>query len=155
MTLLTERQAHRLIWNRTISNRGGAGHSMSNDVRLEGWNRLAKELLSHLGDILNEQTATTECNSTAFLEELLLAVDKDLAVKRPHGKHTCRKRRKTQGYWLQNSSNRLFDETPGRRHKHFKYFRRNLLAKLDVTNLANWLKEQRKRLTTKYPSGHM
>ena len=34
-SILTEEKAHRLIWNRTISNKGGKGKNMSKDVRLE------------------------------------------------------------------------------------------------------------------------
>ena len=78
--MLTERKSHLLTQNRTINNKGGKGKNMSCDVRLEQWNCLAKELISHLGVNLNEKCAKREAGAIAFLEEMLLMIDEDLCV---------------------------------------------------------------------------
>ena len=47
--LLSERGAHRLIWNRFIENFGGLGGNIPLDLGLEHLNRLLKNVLRMLG----------------------------------------------------------------------------------------------------------
>ena len=144
--LLPEAKAHSLIWNRTVSNKGGKGKNMSLDVRLEQWNCLTKELISHLGVNLNEKCAKREANAIAFLEEILLTIDKDLSVKRPSGKHTVQKKEKdTKTLVGEFVKHGIFNYTPGHKYSHFKDFDSNILSRIDITVFSNWLKEQRKK----------
>ena len=148
--VLTEQQAHQLTWNRFVSNRGGKGHNMSNDFRLENWNNLTKELLKHLGVNLNERCAERESNAIAFLEEILMSIDINLKVTRPSGKHTVKKDDDMKTLVNDTVKNDIFTFTPGRHYERFKNFNKDLLSRLDVVKFANWLKEQRKELMKMY-----
>ena len=149
--VLTEQQAHQLTWNRFVSNRGGKGHNMSNDFRLENWNNLTKELLKHLGVNLNEKCAERESNAIAFLEEIMMSIDTNLKVTRPSGKHTVKKKDDDMKTLVNDMvKNDIFTFTPGGHYEKFKNFNKDLLSRLDVIKFANWLKEQRKEFMKTY-----
>ena len=146
-SILTEEKAHRLIWNRTISNKGGKGKNMSNDVRLEMWNGLTKELLGHLGVNLDEKCASREAKAIAFVEDMLLSIDEDLCMTRLTGKHTVKKKDDDTKALMKDMKNRdIFSFKPGRHYEKFCNFDKQLLSKMDVAKFANWLKDQRKQL---------
>lgn len=64
ISLLTLQQAKRLVWNRTVNNRGGEGRNISLDLRLEHLVHLLKELLANLG--VNLTTPAAERCSEAL-----------------------------------------------------------------------------------------
>jgi hypothetical protein len=86
--MLTAQQAHSLVWDRTISNKGGLGKNISLDLRLEHIVCLLKEMISNLGVNLTSQAASRCSKAVMPVEKLLLAVDGELEVKRPSGRHT-------------------------------------------------------------------
>ena len=140
--VLSEQKSHRLIWNRTINTKGGAGKNISCDIRLEQWNRVTKELLSHLGLNLNEICAQRESNAIAFINDILKAIDEDLMLQQPTGKHMIKKK-EADLQTLVNEFIRqdIFTFTPGRFYGCFEKFDTNLSAEMDVCTLANWLKQ--------------
>lgn len=149
--LLTEEKAHSLTWNRTINNKGGKGKNESNDVRLEQWNCLAKELLSNLGVNLNEQCAQREANAIAFMNEILVSIDDDLQVRRPTGKHIMKKKEKDMKMLVEEFTKyNIFHFTPGRKYDTFTGFDRNILSRMKITALLEWLNDQRKKLELHY-----
>ena len=86
--LLTPQQAKRLVWNRTVNNRGGEGRNISLDLRLEHLVYLLKELLANLGVNLTILAAERCSKALKAVEDLLASVDSQLEVKRPSGRHT-------------------------------------------------------------------
>ena len=149
MAIFTEAQAQQLIWNRTVNRKGGRGRNISCELRLEQINRLSKELLHNLGVNLNEVGAKRESMAIGFLEKILQSIEEDLRV--PNGHHKMKEKEADMHHLIGNLlSKEIFKHTNGRKHEKYNGFERNLLAKLDVTSLANWLTCLIKQLVKKY-----
>lgn len=88
ISLLTPQQAKRLVWKRTVNNRGGKGRNISLDLRLEHLVHLLKELLAHLGVNLTIPAAERCSKALKTVEDPLASVDSQLEVKRSSGRHT-------------------------------------------------------------------
>ncbi len=147
---LTPMKAHQLIWNRTTNRKGGKGANISLDLRVEQLNNLTKELLYNVGANLNESTAKREGNAIGFLESVFEAINNDLSLKAPGGKHKVRAKHDDLALLVKSLAARgIFKKMPGREHTHFKKFDGNLLSKLDVSLLFKWLKEHKNKLAKK------
>ena len=76
---------------------------------------------------MNEKRAKWEANVIAFLEEILLTINKDLSLKWPSGKHTMKKKEKdtktSVGEFVKRGT---FSYTPGHKYNHFKDFDSNI-----------------------------
>lgn len=147
---LTARNAHCLVWNRTVNNKGGLGRNIPLDLRLEHINNLTKGMLKHLGVNITENAARRCSKSVARIESLLDEVDNDLNVQKRSGHHKVRKSEadfKTLVNEL-HVRGKVFHFNPGqdRQYQHFPHFRKNILADIDHRLLNNWLTRLKKEL---------
>lgn len=150
---LTPAEAEQLIWNRTVTRKGGPGRNISCDLRLEQLNCLTKELLHNLGVNLDEKNAQREAAAVGYLEKMLHAIDNDLDLSAPSGHHKIKGKERDMRYLANNLiSKEIFHFKPGRKHEYVHGFDKNLLFELDVSSLASWLKEMRKKLMTSQKS---
>jgi len=140
---LTPRQAHCLIWNRTVNNKGGLGRNISMDIGVEHLNNFTKGMLKGLGPNLTENAARRCSKSVGKIEVLLQTVDEDLNVCRPSGHHKVRKSEtdfKTLVDELHRRANMFhFNPSPQRQYIHFPHFKRDILSNIDHRLLNNWL----------------
>ena len=139
--ILTEQEAHRLVWNRTVNRRGGPGHRVELDFHMENTVKMMKQALKHLGVNLNERSADIEAKA---LNELVLLVDsmnKDLCVSKPSGyhkkKHSQADIDKCAKVLLESH---MFEYAEGRAYESFPNMKDKLLASLDVKNLKSWMR---------------
>ena len=67
--LLSPRDAHRLIWNRSVKAKGGMGRNIPLDLTLEHFNPVLKQLIKNMGpNALNEK----DVNPISFPEPAIL-----------------------------------------------------------------------------------
>ena len=144
---LTPRQAHCLIWNRTVNNKDGPGRNISMDLRLE---HFTKGMLKGLGPNLTENAARRCSKSVGKTEALLQTIDDDLNVCRPAGHHKVTKSEtdfKTLADELHRRAKMFhFNPSPERQYIYFPHFKRDILSNIDHRLLNNWLKRLKKEL---------
>ena len=148
LALLTPQQAHSLIWNRTVNNKGGAANNISLDLRMEHIVHLIKEMLANLGANLHPSAALRCSKAVKPIEDLLSSIDSELNVKRPSGKHTIsRSQTDFQAIVKElHTKAEVFLEKceEGREHSAFPKFQRSLLANLDHDKLNSWINNHKK-----------
>ncbi|XP_078686624.1 uncharacterized protein LOC144919205 [Branchiostoma floridae x Branchiostoma belcheri] len=149
--LLPANLAHSLKWNRFINTAGGKGRNIPLDLRLEQMNNLLKAFLKHLGPNLNETTAARIADCIGQLEAILKRIDSDLGVTRARGYH--HKGDPTEDIFKlveQYEQANVLEYQPGRQYNAFPGFQRDLLAKLNVSQMAYWMQSKLKHWKALY-----
>ena len=67
--LLTERLAHRLVWNRTVNHRGKPDSNHPNDLDLEHQNMLFKDQIHNYRDIFTERGISMVSQSGTIIDK--------------------------------------------------------------------------------------
>lgn len=152
--LLSPREAHQLIWNRTVNNNGGKGKNISLDLKLEKINNFTKELLKNLGPNITEAAANRSSKAVRNAGEILQSLDESLAITKPSGHHKVKKREKDFAVILRqlHKKEKVFTCDPGnleRQYQDFPNFSKNILKKLNYSKLNSWITEQKKLLSNK------
>ena len=75
-----------------------------------------------------------------------LAIDADIKVTHPSGRHAIKKEEDTKALVKDMITKDNFNFTPGRHYERLGNFNRDVLSRLDITKLASWIKNQRKEL---------
>ena len=148
ISLLTPQQAIRLVWNRTVNNRGGEGRNISLDLRLEHLVHLLKELLANLGVNLTIPAAERCSKALKAVEDLLASVDSQLKVKRPSGRHTVTRSKAdfeaiVKELYVRGDvfSNRAEDN---REYRCFKHIKGSLWGNLNYGQLNSWINQHKR-----------
>lgn len=146
-SLLPGDLSHELIWNRTVTNRGGKGRHMSRDLRLEHINKVAKQALKAQGAMnISETLAQRAGYAIGKVEKLITNIENDLSLSKPKGYHKST-------YCMEDFQTLLtqvFDEadifTPnaGRSFTAFPDFSRDILHQLDVRAFHRWIQHYKK-----------
>ena len=137
-SIYTEAQAEQIIWNRTVNRKGGKGHNILCDLRLEQVNGLTKELLHNLRVNLNEDSAERESKAIGFLEKILDTARRETFCENPSGHHKMKKKDTDMKNLVQNLLSRnIFEQTSGREYEKLKGFNRNLLTKLNLSSFSD------------------
>jgi len=151
--LLMPEQAHSLVWNRTVNNRGGAGNNISLDLRMEHIVNLSKEMLGNLGANVNPSTALRGSRAIKPVEDLLSSIGEELNVRRPSGRHTVTRSQADFEAIVQELHTRaeVFAEKRGQRREFaaFPRFQRSMLSNLDYDKLNTWFNYHKKKWSRK------
>lgn len=147
--LCTPREAHRLMWNRTVNVNGQKGKNISLDLRLEHLNHILKEMLRNLGPNLNELTAARASHSLMFIEKMLRFADDEMGRHPPSGHHVIAKRESDFKELVNqfHMKGKVFCFTEGREYDKFPKFDRNVLSNINFKNLSDWINEHKKKLS--------
>lgn len=86
--LLSPREAERLIWNRTVNNKGRSGCNVAMDLVLEHDNHLVRERIRSLGANISQESVCRICRAFFVLKSFLQCFDKELKVKKISGDHS-------------------------------------------------------------------
>lgn len=152
VALLTQQEAHQLIWNRTVNNKGGIGKNISMDLKLENINNFTKELLKNLGPNITEKAADRSSKAMKAVDDILKSVDECLCISKPKGHHKVQKREKDFKVIVTelHAKAKVFacNPIPQRQYQDFPNFSRNILNKLNYTKLNNWITQHKKALST-------
>ena len=86
--LLSPKDAHRLIWNRSVKAKYGLGGNIPLDLALEHYNRLLKEVIKQVGpNPSNEKAVNHFCRSIGVNKQLMDNFDQDCKLFKRSGHH--------------------------------------------------------------------
>ena len=86
--ILFPRDAHRLVWNRSVKAKYGAGGNIPLDLALEHYNRVLKEVIKKMGpNACNEKAVSRFCKAIPTNKQLMDNFDHTCKVLRRSGKH--------------------------------------------------------------------
>ena len=140
--LLSERMAHRLVWNRTVNHRGEIDSNHPNDLDVEHCNKAFKEDAHSYRGLFTEKTISRVSHSALYLKDIANKYDKISHVFGQSGKHT--KADTSEDILVlvrQFQAAKVFDYVPGRSHLTFPMFDSNPLSQLDMENFQVWISE--------------
>lgn len=143
--LMTPRQAHRLIWNRTISDKDGAGTRKSLDLKLEQLNLVAKDDIRAAGmQNVNEKFMVKVGQSVRQKDLIGLTMREDMRVCIPKGRHMSAKSNQDFHRMLTEVHERakVFSITPGRAYTAFPFLSKDVFDGLDVHTVHKWMNEK-------------
>ncbi|CAM4659382.1 unnamed protein product [Leuciscus chuanchicus] len=140
---LSPRMAHSVTWNRFWNGRGGKGRNIPLDLHLEHLNNFLKSFLKGLGPNLNEQSAARISQSIGVMRELMENTDVELKVTKRKGTHQEHEPSvDVVALVAIFRQAELFKEQTGREFSAFPGFTKNLLEKLDYSELWRWMREK-------------
>ena len=146
-SLLPLDEAHNLVWNRTVNNKGGPGKNVALDLDLEHDNKDLKQPVKNLEPNVTVDAVTRISHGQQRSKRMLSFVDREILVKQRSGKHISADYSKD----LRMIVNLLMEEfvfhhTPGRHYKSFSNFVRDPLSRLDMSNLFQWINKQKRNI---------
>ena len=146
-SLLTPRQAHRLMWNRSVNNRGGPGRNVPLDLDLEHDNRYVKEACKKLGRNLTSCAVKRISHSTKIARELIEKFDTEIKIRARSGKHSHRSDQKDLDTLIDSLMKEdSMTETPGRKYKHFAHFTGDPMLDMDMSSLYRWITNHKRHI---------
>ena len=86
-SLLPPDEAHSLVWNRTVNNKGGPGKNVALDVDLEHDNKDLKQPIKNLGPNVTVDAVTRISHGQQRSKRMLSCVDREILVTQRSGKH--------------------------------------------------------------------
>jgi hypothetical protein len=148
--LLSERDAHRLIWNRTVNNAGKRDTNLPNDLDLEHCNKVFKDEAHSFRGIFTEKVVSRVSRSSLLTDAVVKNFDRVSNVVRPSGKHTpgdiqC----DIDALVRQMMGMQLFECIPGRQHSAFLGFKANQLS-LNMHEFRDWLSRSMRKVAKKH-----
>jgi len=146
-SLLPPEQAHSLMWNRTVNNKGGLGKNVSLDLDLEHDNNYLKQAIKNLGPNVTPAAVMRISHSQNVSKELLNKFGKECNVKSKSGKHVAADYSKDLHTIVKSLvEERIFVYTPGRQYAYFPDFRRDPLSRLDIRKMFHWINKHKKNV---------
>jgi hypothetical protein len=89
--LLSPRDAHRLVWNRSVKAKNGVGGNISLDLALEQYNRVLKQIIKNMGpNASHEKVVNRFAKAIGVTKQLMDNFDLDCKVLRRAGKHVTK-----------------------------------------------------------------
>lgn len=146
-SLLPPAEAHSLVWNRTVNNKGGPGKNVALDLDMEHDNKDIKTPIKNLGPNVTEAAVRRISQGQQKSKKMLTRLDREITVKQRSGKHVSADYTKD----LTTVTNLLIEEkvfqhSPGRQYKFFTSFARDPLSRLDMSSLYQWIKGHTKNI---------
>ena len=138
--LLTDRQAHRLIWNRTVNHRGNFDSNHPNDLDIEHCNKVFKDQAHSYRGVFTEKSVSRVSRSALKVHEVVKQFDRMCNVSISSGEHTDTNLENDIKVLLgQFQGKNLFENIPGRSHSAFPNISDNPLSALDMDYIQNWI----------------
>ncbi len=138
--ILPPRLAEQLKWSRFINTHGLPGHNISCDLHIEHLNRLAKTAIQGLGANKSEKAIQRVGKAIGTLTDTLENFDKVNNVPAESGAHSTRSSEKDLHKIIkQLAKSKVFNVTPGRRHKSFANLKTNYIRSVSENKLKEWM----------------
>jgi len=147
--ILSERDAHLFIWNRSVNNFGGIGKHIPLDLAVEHSNNFLKQTINNLGVNVNENAVNRICKAEAAMRSVLYNLDRDLKRKKRSGEHQNKTADTADIDILIKmlKEKDVFTYTPGRTYRHCNDFERNPMVGLDMSKLYQWINNHKKNMS--------
>lgn len=88
--LLTPRDSHRFIWNRTVNTSGGVGKNVALDLDVEHSNNFVTQSMKHLGPNRSENAVSRICNAESGVRVIVDKTDQSTHRAAGSNAHTHR-----------------------------------------------------------------
>lgn len=145
--LLPPAEAHSLVWNRTVNNKGGPGKNVALDLDMEHDNKDVKQAVKNLGPNVTEPAVKRISHGQQRSKTMLYCLDREILVKQRSGKHVSTAYTKDLTTVINSlTEERVFHHSPGRHYKCFPNFARDPLSRLDMSNLFQWINKHKKNI---------
>ena len=143
--------AFQLIWGRFINTSGKKGRNISQDLHLEHLNRFLKDLLTPLLSNLNEPNADRIAKSIQNLKFIVENTERSLLCENTLGwRKTVNTQEDVKKLAVEYHKAGVFKEQNGREYEPFPSFKQDLLSKIDLTKLTNWIKLKKEEFICLY-----
>ena len=144
--LLPPSLAHELVWNRTNNSKGKINSNVENDRTCEHHVKSFKsDRKDFQGKVSSKSIKRASCSYTA-MNQLMSTYDTELSVKHQSGRHSKPDTSSdVKSLAKQYSAHKVCLSVPGRNHTAFPGMERNLLQKLDIPALAEWVSDKIKK----------
>ncbi len=146
--LLSEREAHRAIWNQTVNWKGGAGKNMEADLMQENRNSDHKAAIKAMGANKTEKAIDRATKAASGQRKIVENFDEQTGVTSESSSHTHRSSDRDEEIIRQDLRRiRPFDIVPGRMHPSFTDCFNHPLEKVDFIELHAWLKAHMQKMS--------
>lgn len=146
--LQSPRVAQQLKWSRTINTHGKPGKNIPCDLHMEHLNREAKNAFMGLGSNITDKAVKRIGRCLGVTVEILDNFDKVNDVPRQSGRHSKRSTKNDVEKIVKQLSetSQVFKEQKGRSHLNFQSFHNNLIRKIPLKDLKQWMSQQYQKL---------
>ena len=146
--LLSPRDAHRLIWNRSVKAKGGIGGNIPLDLALEHFNRVLKQLIKNMGpNASNEKAVNRFAKAMGVTKQLMDNFDLDCKVLKRAGHHVAKATtcdlKKVVAELVKND---VFTPHADRRYKRFLKVEPSLLSNFKMDSMFKWINEHKRTI---------
>ena len=143
----TPRVAHQLTWSRVVNTRGGPGNNIPIDLHNERLNRILKNSIGDMGANVSEKAIVKRSKSLKGVIDILDAFDSDTEINPSSSHHSMPSQRKDEDTVLEQLlKTKVFDYTPGRKHKSFSSILPNVSGHINAAKFFQWLQEQKQKM---------
>lgn len=140
--LLSPRNAHDLVWNRFINNRGDEDTNMPIDLDVEHCNKPLKTDVHTFRGEITDKSVQRISRSVEESDKVLHNYDRQTHVKMPSGKHKEVSFQKDVAKIVDHlHQKQVYRNISGRQHIHIGCISADPLASLDMKALHKWVKE--------------
>jgi hypothetical protein len=143
--LLSQREAYRLVWNRSVKRKTGRGGNIPIDLAMEHYIRIVKLLKRKLGSNQNNKnTLQRYMKAIGFSKGLLENFDESTGIIQRSGKHTKKSTASDKAKIVEELMNcRAFIPEPNRKYGVFKDFKPSLLTDFDYHSFYDWIDQHK------------
>ena len=148
--LLSERMAHRLIWNRVVNHRGDQDTNHPNDLDMEHCNKIFKDQAHSFRGVFTEKTVARVSRSALSAHRVVKNFDRETDTRTASGKHTITDTTSdVQMIVDQLMQQQVYIERQGRKHNSFPNVTANPYDGLDMETVRDWLSKSLKNYAVK------
>ncbi len=146
--LLTQRDAHRLIWNRSVKSKNGPGGNIPMDLGMEHYIKIMKIIIRNLGsDACNVKIHNRYAKALSFNKKVVDNFDSMSLIINRSGKHVKKLAQKDMRKIVcELVDQKAFLFTLGRSYKHCKAMPNSLLHGFQICSLYQWIQEHKRKI---------
>ena len=145
--LLSPRDCERLIWNRSVNNKGGRGNNIAHDLEVEHSNLYNKGGIRNLGPNVTEKAVQRISFSESATMSMASGVDQSIHRLRGSGQHTSSLSERDLDELIKRAVQmEVFTAKPFRQYQHFASFERDPFKNLNMSKMYNWINQHKRNV---------
>ena len=146
-TMLSPRDAHRYIWNRSVNNHGILGKNIPLDLEVEHSNHYLKQAVKNLGPNVSPASISRICKSEKCARTIINTLQESVKKCFKSGKHTNKNTDEDLKTIVEKLvENHVFEKQNDRTYQSFNNFDRNPLLGLDMSMVFKWINEHKENI---------
>ena len=147
-SLLSEKAAFDLRWNRFYKSRNGSGGNIPLDLAMELYNNLLKNIFRMLGpNVSDKKILDRYCKALVVNKSLIESWDKSCQLMQRSGKHIAKSLKNDLHKIVHNlMQNHALQEKPGRTLKGYPVMKPSVIHDLDMSSMFKWITEHKRKV---------